>query len=181
MARAKGKHGKMPVMGVAQKVAYLLHPRHRALAREHEISPPDTLRHNVLWGICEGAMVPYLQKFFVNPDDKRVAVKEWVDYQVFGGLFESLDLSDACVKDDNPLFFWSAGCVPSVYLKKIAVWIFSMRDQNSPAELANAKLSRVSEPIRARLSSKRKGQLVQLASNWQAGVFVACYLVFLLL
>lgn len=56
LARTKSSDGRRFVASVIPKVAFLLHPRHRALAREHAMAPPATLRYNVR-AICEFGMI----------------------------------------------------------------------------------------------------------------------------
>ena len=62
LRRTKGMRATVPVLSLAAKMAFVLHPRNRSKAREHEQHLPGAgeLRYNVLWDICAAAAGPYV-------------------------------------------------------------------------------------------------------------------------
>ena len=166
LQRTKGMRGTVPVLSLAAKMAFVLHPPHRSKAREHDQHPPAAgeLRYNVLWDICAAAAGPYFKKFF-PPAQLNAALREWVDYQGMAGQFADADL--AMAQERNPLFFWAVGASGSAYLKKVAQWVYCMREQNTPSEQAHAVMGRISQPIRSRLKPSTKRACLLLAANWR--------------
>ena len=53
-AREEGSASRPPMVGLPAKVAFLLDPRYKLLAREHEQSPPPSgLNFHVVWSrVC---------------------------------------------------------------------------------------------------------------------------------
>ena len=157
----------VPVLSLAAKMASVLH--HRTGARPASTS--STRREPASSATtCSGTSaqqrraLTYLKKFF-PPAQLNAALREWVDCQGVAGQFAGADL--AMAQEHNPLFFWAVGASGSTYLKKVAQWVYCMREQNTPSEQAHALMGRISQPIRSRFKPATKRACLFLAANWR--------------
>jgi hypothetical protein len=154
----------------AHHAAYALDPRVRAAFQAPADDGAAWTQQRELWQASVVRARRWVQGYLSAYPDRAAALNAaFEEYVAWEGLFQECPLPPADCDVARAIAWWRNE-QPSLVLGQVAEHLFSMRASQGAAERAWAALSRQCSPIRARLSSAKKRQLLNVLYNGRMAI-----------